>query len=168
MCWQHTKILSGVYVKRSTVRDAGLGLFAARRLSPGYALPYGGKRSTVGSYNRRFPGNVTLPYAVTYGSGSYVMDACLTNDPVSRYANDAVGGVRHSRLRRGRKARYNAELVDGGGRPELVVTRRIDAGEEIFVDYGDEYWSGEAPGAGMRARHRAWCRDRRLRGRLGE
>ena len=163
MCWQHTRIRLGVYVKRSTIPGAGLGLFAARRLEPGHSLVYGGKRSTAKSYHRRFPGNVTFPYAVTYGDGEWVVDACQTNDPVSRYANDAVGGRRHSRLRRGRRQRYNAELDDGGREPAIVITRPVRPGQEIFVDYGDEYWGGGAPDARMRARHRAWCTDRRLR-----
>ena len=41
--------------------------------------------------------------------------------------------------------RNNAEFQMLGGVPYVVATRRIEAGGEILVSYGDDYWDSHQP-----------------------
>jgi len=63
---------------------------------------------------------------------------------LGRYANDAAGFVRVEGIRN------NSKYEVRKGVPYIVATRKIKAGEEIFVGYGKEYWEAIKEGLNMK------------------
>lgn len=158
-CWQHTKSILGVYV-RPVPGGRGNGLFAARDLPRGHAVPYTGKRATKRSYDRMFPGDIRMEYAIT--NNNMVTDAALTNSGVGRYANDprplppsrANARIVPDRTRTGRGG-------NSKGRVKLVLTRPVRRNREITVSYGSDYWQAQVPSPHINARHRQWMKPNR-------
>jgi SET domain-containing protein len=70
-----------------------------------------------------------------YINQSVVINALPALKTLGRFANDARGLVRLAGFRN------NSEYVSEGKRCFIEATRNIKAGEEIFVNYGREYWS---------------------------
>jgi hypothetical protein len=117
-CW-----VPWVFVKKSTIPKAGFGLFASRRFARG---------ETVGVYmgvthsGREQASNVDNKYVLEgidarggIGSGyNYCLGAHFINDP-------AFGGT-------GSSKKYNV-VVHADGR--ITVTRRVNRGEEFFMNY---------------------------------
>lgn len=156
-CWQHTKSILGVYV-RNVPGGRGMGLFAARDLPAGTKIPYTGKREKRDAYDRRFPGDLRMEYAVT--SAGIVTDAALTDSGVGRYANDP---------RPLPPSRANARIVPDTrrGKPrgsvQLKLTKNVRKGREILTAYGREYWESQIPGPAINQRHRTWMNPNRNR-----
>ena len=71
---------------------------------------------------------------IYYLKPNHVIDARHHPKSLARYVNDAQGLVRV----KGR--RNNARFVNDGLRVFVEATRDIQAGEEIFVEYGKKYW----------------------------
>lgn len=146
MCWQHTTLSQGVRVRESPRRGGpnGMGLYASRDLPRGHRIQYRGKKTTKRAYNRMFPGDYRMEYAVQNGRAE-IIDAAKTNSSVARYANDGR-----------RAAHQNAELVPHGGLVYLTTTKPIRRGAEILTPYGDEFWQAQTAPAALRNRHRQW------------
>ena len=135
LCWQHLLASKNLRIKPS-VNGPGKGLFAqlpgrgeGRRLVFGpnaYICEYGGERITKTNLNARY-GDYTAPYALFVRGprgGHYLNAACKRG--VGAMANHAEA------------ARANAKLSQAR-RGALVATKPIYNGDEILVDYGDEY-----------------------------
>lgn len=147
MCWIHTVNKLDLKVKKSGIEGAGDGLFAWDEVKglkrqpvfdTGEAIDwYTGEVMTKEQIDALAPGDTLVHYAVaTEDNPALYVNAWLTNDEVSRYANDPVN-----------KSKYNAKLV-GRVRTEFPENKlRIEAtcpifhGSEIFLDYGSEYRS---------------------------
>ena len=127
-CWAHLRSICGLSIKKSSIPDAGLGLFADRQLPSGHRVDYTGDR---------------VPLARAADGGSYFLqitnqtaiDAARTNSGEGRWVNDP----------RGTDHRANTEFVlytpPGKPRTACVRTlRQIEKGEEILVKYGSHYW----------------------------
>lgn len=122
-----------LYLKKSTIPNAGLGLFTDKAIKKG---------DTVIEYTGEI---VTWPEALKRdkkGKGGYVfhitdkhcIDAYPVPDALAKYANDARG---FSRV----KGKKNNSVYETRKKQAFIVaTRNIDAGEEIFVWYGADYW----------------------------
>lgn len=117
----------------------GDGVFALRTLPPGAFIGwYTGEVSTNVDYvKRRAAGLTTGDYAISL-DGAWTIDA---EDPATsswlRYIN-------HS-SRRTNAASYSAQLRGergGGGRGATFFETKkvVRAGEELLVDYGEDYW----------------------------
>eukprot|EP01045_Picozoa_sp_COSAG04_P007742 COSAG04_NODE_412_length_14743_cov_74.925294_6_plen_214_part_00 len=111
------------------VRDApGMdkGLFARRDLAEGeLALSY---------FGRHFPGHSQYIEAFPRDDGGYVMEhrgEFFDGEPIEHLGKY----VNHSRSRR------NLEFVDDSDSPyvQLLLTRAVRAGEQLFTDYGPSY-----------------------------
>ena len=63
------------------------------------------------------------------------VDAQYTVWALARYANDAAGFGRVKGLTN--NCKY--EVIKG--KPYIVATRNLKAGDEVFVSYGKEYWN---------------------------
>jgi SET domain-containing protein len=145
-CWQHTKILRGVVVKKSTLKNAGLGLFALKSFRKGKKIiEYTGKLRRSADVERKWPGDTRAEYVEQIDDTNYYIDASKTNSGVARYANDA--GYRGDRYRY-RGERNNAHIVSYGPNQKgyqrhlwLVATRDIHPGDEIFLKYFGFYWN---------------------------
>jgi SET domain-containing protein len=117
-----------VSVKKSSIPQAGLGLYAERTFEvDDRIVEYTGEKLTTDQYERRYKNDQLGSYGLAL-SEKYVIDARRTDAGVARYACDYHGS--------GKKP--NAEYVNFGGRVWIVATRRIKQGEEILTDYGED------------------------------
>lgn len=128
-CWQHTQQVQGLRVKPSTVAGAGKGLFATKTFERNQTIaPYKGEKLTHAQLERRYPGDTVAQYVAQRGPDLF-LDARRTSAGVARYANHK------------RPPQNNADLTAAPhNKVELEAKRRIRPGQEIFVDYGPEYW----------------------------
>jgi SET domain-containing protein len=113
-------------IKRSTIEGAGRGLFAKRRIEEG---------DTIGFYTGE------------------VIDEAAFNDPQRPFSAYVLWVCRtHIIVGEGPKANYT-RFINHSDTPNafLIVSsrwktarfealRRIEPGEEIFFNYGDDYW----------------------------
>lgn len=110
-----------LYVNKSTIPGAGLGLFAGEDIKAG---------DRISRYWGEVNGdNPDSSYLLDLEDGRYV-DAKMATDCPARYANDARDDFAN-----------NAEFIlTGSVYAYIFSTRDISKGEEIFVSYGEEYW----------------------------
>jgi uncharacterized protein len=119
-------------VKKSTLIGAGKGLFTTKFIPKGTRIvEYKGKISTwaEASSGKTFNGYIY------YVNKDHVIDAKKTTDALARYANDARGLSKIEGLNNNSKY-----VIDEDDRVYIESFRNIEAGSEIFVGYGKEYW----------------------------
>jgi len=116
-----------VEVRPSTLQGAGQGLFALECIEPG---------EVVGEYVGDVIDSVTKAfrlrdrrYLACTGDPRVRIDALRHPEVVLRYV------CHHPRAER-RNVRFRPE----GTRVWVEATRRVEPGEELFMDYGDSYW----------------------------
>jgi SET domain-containing protein len=121
-----------LYVKKSTLPNAGKGLFTKVFIPKGTKITeYKGEVLTwkevekMADYRNGY---------VFYFTKNYVIDAWKTKKGVAHYANDAKG------LTRVEGIKNNAEYDTEKKRCYIIATKDIPAGSEILVGYGAEYW----------------------------
>jgi hypothetical protein len=127
-CWNHLRSIHGLRIKKSTVPNAGFGLFADRRLSAGTDIDYTGDRVPLDSDS---DGGV---YFLKVGIRTAI-DAARTDAGEGRWVNDPRGTDR--------RANSVFVLYTPPGRPRQASVRTlrpIEKGEEIMVKYGGSYW----------------------------
>jgi SET domain-containing protein len=122
-----------LFVKKSTIPKAGKGLFTDTFIKKGaYIIEYTGdivtwdvviKRSEAGRGGYAF-----------YVTKKKCIDAFDHPESLARYANDARGTGRIDGLKN--NAVYAIKRANGF----IQATRNIQAGEEILVWYGPDYW----------------------------
>jgi SET domain-containing protein len=126
-----------LYLKKSKLPKAGKGLFTDEKFTRG---------DIICEYEGEIvPWSVCLDRAeqgyegyVFFISKNHCIDAYFTPEAMGRYANDARGVSRVDGLRN--NAQYEIKVRDGKKRAFIVATRTINPSEEIFVDYGQDYW----------------------------
>ncbi|HEY8898633.1 MAG TPA: SET domain-containing protein [Niastella sp.] len=120
-----------LYVKTSTLPNAGKGLFTKKFIPKGTRIvEYKGRTRTWKEVQKD---EDESPY-IYYVKRNFVIDALNDKKALARYANDARG------LQRVKDLSNNAEYVEEGTRVFIEATKDIPAGGEIFVGYGPEYW----------------------------
>lgn len=131
MCRQHLLMKYRVTVKKSSVENAGLGLFAEithpRKVvfkKNNIIVPYDGERIDKAELDRRYGNNYTAPYALQ------VSDQIYEDGALRRGVGTLVN---HSAKKK------NAKLDKEDGVGFVRATKNINSGEEIFVDYGEDY-----------------------------
>jgi len=112
-------------VRKSQIPNAGYGLFAVRRFA---------KDTIIGHYTGKlYPLSEVDKLDRTYILCNTHKECVDASDPRStpfRYMNDP------------RNTRFRANVKFTNGRKFPVKTMRlIRPGDELFVEYGDEYWS---------------------------
>ena len=128
LCWQHLRQI-GLEIRESEQPFAGKGLFACRYRPGRYVFARGApivrmhsEKITKRELDRRY-GDFTAPYGIE--EGEYVEDgACLRG--IGMLANHASRGA-------------NAEYRLHEGEFWVFARRNIAHGDEILVNYGDEY-----------------------------
>jgi hypothetical protein len=119
-------------IKKSRIPSAGKGLFTKQFIARGTRIvEYKGKITT---WKNVLQGKNFNAY-VYYINRNYVIDAMRRKTALARYANDANG------LSKNHTFRNNAKYVIDGKRVFLEAKKDIEAGEEILVSYGNEYWN---------------------------
>jgi len=119
-------------VKKSNLKGAGKGLFTTKNIPKGTRIvEYKGKITTweEASSGRSFNGYIY------YVNKNHVIDAKKTLNALARYANDARGLSKIEGL--SNNSKY---VQDDDNRVYIESFRNIEAGSEIFVSYGKEYW----------------------------
>ena len=121
-------------VKKSTLPDAGKGLFTLKDIKKGQLIcEYEGEKITWNeAIKRNDKGKGGYVY---YISDKVCIDAYTLKKTFGRYANDAAGLARVSKLRN------NSTYHEVKNRVYIKATRNIPAGSEVFVSYGRPYWT---------------------------
>jgi SET domain-containing protein len=120
-----------LYVKRSSLPDAGKGLFTKKEIPKGTRIvEYKGKLRTWKEVKHLDGYNGYLMFI----NRQAVIDALPAIKTFGRYANDASGFAKVKGLKN------NAEYVSEGNRCFIESLRTIRRGEEIFVGYGKDFW----------------------------
>ena len=122
---------SQLVVKSSILPGAGKGLFTKVFIPKGtHIVEYKGKITTWKEVDHNAGSNGYIYYV----KRTHVIDAGSDKKVLARYANDARG------LTRIKGIVNNAEYKEEGLKVFIVAKKNIDAGEEILVPYGKEYW----------------------------
>ena len=118
-------------VKDSGIPNSGKGLFTKVDIPKGTRIiEYKGRITTWKEADIDEGRNAYLFRVKSY----HTIDARPTLKNLARYANDAKGFQKIKGLRN------NCVYVIDGLQVFIESVRDIAAGEEIFVDYGKEYW----------------------------
>src|SRR4030095_7241389 len=118
-------------VKRSTLPNAGKGLFTKKFIPKGTRIvEYKGRTRTW----KEVKADVEESPYIYYVKRNFVIDALNDKKAMARYANDARG------LQRVKDINNNAEYAEDGNRVFIEAAKDIPAGGEILVGYGPEYW----------------------------
>lgn len=133
-CWQHSRSLLNLRIKKSGIPGAGNGLFTTidRR-----------KGDTVAEYTGKVvPASKFLDdkYKSAYGyqvDKNTVIDAKSTQSALGRYANDCRSRARGCKTNNAKFAKHKRR---GKWSVRLKAKRNIKKGEEVFVSYGRSYW----------------------------
>jgi SET domain-containing protein len=119
-----------LYVKKSTIPNAGKGLFTKVDIPKDTRIvEYKGRRTTW----KEVKDDLKNAYIYTINNNN-VIDAEKTLSALARYANDAKGFVRIKGINN------NCVYVNEKGRAYIESVKNIPAGSEIFVDYTQDYW----------------------------
>ena len=159
-CWQHYQKINRVIIKRSTVPQAGFGLFACDRNKKRGEVVFK-KNDLIAQYNGEILSNAELN--ARYGSGGQTATYTWYNDVTDQnldsackrflgaFANDPKGtGKRanakldYKRIKQRDRDHINElRYTDLPHRvPGIVAQRDIRNGEEILVKYGANWWDG--------------------------
>jgi hypothetical protein len=126
LCYMHLEKLQHLRVKRSTIPNARNGLFTtvARKKQEKLA-DYTGQRISAAQAKRSKSAYIFQPNKTTF------IDARKSNEAVGRYANDGRSPAKNNS-----KLAYNSKAKTAC----VKATKNIQAGKEILVSYGPEYW----------------------------
>jgi hypothetical protein len=120
-----------LYVKKSTIPNAGKGLFTKKAIKKGTLIvEYKGRRSTWKEVKDEDGKNGYIFFI----NRNNVIDGLPYKKALARYANDARGLVRIKGLLN------NSDYIVDGLKAYIEAKKDIPAGAEIFVDYGKDYW----------------------------
>ena len=120
-----------LYIKESTIPNAGKGLFTKKPIPKGTRIvEYTGRRTTWKEVKHEDGKNGYIFYI----NRNNVINALPSKKSLARYANDARGLVRIKGLLN------NSDYVVDGLKAYIESKKDIPAGGEIFVDYGKDYW----------------------------
>jgi len=120
-----------IFVKRSRIPGAGLGLFAKKPIRKGACIvEYKGRLEKWRDVKHQDGYNGYLLRV----NARWAINALPYKKALGRFANDAKGISRH------RELSNNSEYLLEGKRCYIFATRDIAAGEEILVSYGRAYW----------------------------
>ena len=118
-------------IKKSTIPGAGLGLFTRRPILKGtFIIEYKGRISPWKKVNSMDGAN---PY-IMYVNRNHVIDALSFKKAKAKFANDARG------LKKIKGKTNNSVYIKKGLRVYIQAKKNIEAGSEILVNYGKDYW----------------------------
>lgn len=117
-------------VKESNIPSAGKGLFTSVFIAKGTRIiEYKGR---VRTWNEVKDSHTN--YYIFYVNSKHVIDAGARKKSLARYINDARG------LKKIKGLSNNTEFVTDGLKVFVEAKKNIEAGEELFVSYGKDYW----------------------------
>ena len=121
-CFQHTRSLSHLDLRPSTLPGAGTGVFALKTFEPNEEIvTYTGEVLTKDEIEARY-GQDTAPYALRINRNHFIDAACARGTGSLINTNPGHNNARFK--------------VSRTGKASIIATRRIPSGSELFVDYG--------------------------------
>ncbi|MBS1761367.1 MAG: SET domain-containing protein-lysine N-methyltransferase [Bacteroidetes bacterium] len=122
---------SDFIIKKSTIPNAGKGLFTKKQIAKGTEiLEYTGKVTSWEDADHQNGQNLYIFYV----NKNHVVDASVKGNNLARYANDADG------LTKVKGLKNNSVYEIRKKRIMLIATKTIPEGGEILVEYGKDYW----------------------------
>ena len=116
-------------IKKSTIPNSGKGAFTNVDLKKGYTIGYyKGRKLSPKQYEKLKNDNYS--WELSSSHGPFYIDASI-----KKYSN----WLRYVNHKSGSKA--NLEPYQYNGKMYYRTTKKIKAGNELFVDYGDEYFN---------------------------
>lgn len=131
-CSQHVKLILQVEVKTSKIPNSGLGLFALREFRKGDVVaPYGGEVVDLKEHHRRYGATKAdlMPYGIRVTNDAFIDGACFRGSGAYANSNPGKNNAKFAVNTRTRTA-------------NVVATKTIAAGNEVFVSYGSGYFKG--------------------------
>lgn len=120
-----------LFVKKSTIPNSGKGLYTKKFIPKGTRIvEYKGRISSWKDVKDEDGKNGYIFYVTR----NHVINALPVKSALARYANDARGLVRIKGVTN------NCDYITEGKKAYIESKKDIDAGEEILVDYGTDYW----------------------------
>lgn len=121
-----------LYIQTSQLPNSGKGLFTAIAIY---------KEEIIAVFNGEVLSNKEAAIRSKKGLDTYFMNLlngtildCMTTDGFAKYANDACGFSKSD-------FKNNAKIaLDENNQVCLIALKKIKAGDEIFCDYGKNYW----------------------------
>ncbi len=133
--------MTDLIVLKSSIPSAGKGLFALRNFSQGERIiEYTGELIDERELNRRYHCNRggLATYVLQIDDDTYIDAVDAANSSIARYANHCKPTDVKRGFAFGNNCVFKRNLRHTRG--WLCAARDIAAGEEIFADYGDDYW----------------------------
>ena len=145
-CHLHTLLIENLCVSKSAIKNGGNGLFAgAFSFKKGDIIGEYSKDWTKGSSKRMYSRNgkdadgedkpVNSSYIYCDNDDRYCWDSLDLRTTIVRFANDAHGSKFKNNA-------YFEEKKDKNGKNHVYVyaSQKIQPYQEIFLDYGDDYF----------------------------
>ena len=139
LCWIHNVKKYKVKAATSTIPNAGKGLFATEDFQRNdWICPMTGEKISMACVEMRYPGDMTAPYAEEMQANQAVDCACSRGIGSTANAHFLPNGNVRGRSAHNAITRHRPV---GQGIPGiwLKADKRIKAGDEIFLWYGDSY-----------------------------
>jgi hypothetical protein len=117
-------------LKQSKIKDAGLGVFAEEFIPKG---------KLIGNYDGKMIQRKKKHFDPDYSmeiNEKYVVDGSYYPRPLTSMINDTYKT----------KKKYNCEFIvrESKKRVEVHSIRPIAEGDELYIDYGNEYWTSRS------------------------
>lgn len=117
-------------IKESSIPGAGMGLFTEQPIAKGSRIvEYKGRIRTWKEVEHEDEN-----YYIFFVTEEHVIDASNYRKSPARFINDARGITKIKGLTN------NSKFVIDGLRVFVVATKNLQAGDEILLSYGKEYW----------------------------
>ena len=139
LCWIHNAKKYKVKANTSTIPNAGKGLFATEDFKKeAWICPMIGENISMACVEKRYPGTMTAPYTEEVRRNKAVDCACSRGIGSTANAHFLPNGKVRGRSFHNAITRYRRV---GEGIPGiwLKADKRIRAGDEIFLWYGNSY-----------------------------
>lgn len=146
LCFQHNKKQNGLQVKKSNIRGARKGLFAAKPFKKNERVTnYTGKNLTKKQKDESTSAYIFQPNKKTF------IDAANSNEDYGRFINDCTTSARRKGYCDGNNAvfKFNPRTK----KVNVRATKNIEPNEEVYVSYGPSYWKDKKLPNGKRTQY---------------
>lgn len=136
-CFQHTKALTGLQIKKSSIPRAGMGLWTTKDIPANATITqYGGELIDLEEEERRDSG-----YGVqVLPKQNLVRDGRSTQSGLGRWINQCRQQNRVNPPHCRNNAKFSVNTKKKSVSIKTLKDKSIPAGSEIFIGYGQGYW----------------------------
>jgi len=162
-CYQHARIIQGLQVKKSKIKAAGKGLYAARDFKKNERIEeYTGVRTNTAPANIATNDYIAEVKSKDEGS-AWINAENPTKSSIMRYANDCSrkdkectsnNATFYYYRKPGPKPKNRRDKVVNPNKTRMYVKakRPIKKGAEIYLGYGTDYWRWKRKSAKLKAK----------------